>query len=170
MSDSWNPVVEDVKRLDVPCLYALPKEGNRLWFYGVNVSSKAKDPELAYLYADWWLNGWAGAQVATQGYYSPVSSLVKEQLGELEFGYWYEGKETRIASPTSSARAVPASSGSAPSSPSTSGRKSSTTWFRSGPTSKHRSDGTGEAARATAGCRQSRCRHPGPDRRLAGAT
>ena len=99
LSDSWNPVVEDVKRLDVPCLYALPKEGNRLWFYGVNVSSKAKDPELAFTYANWWLNGWAGAQVATQGYYSPVSSLVKEELGELEFGYWYEGKENPERAP-----------------------------------------------------------------------
>jgi len=99
IADSWNPVVEDVKRLGTPCLYALPKEGNRLWFYGIMVSSKAKDPELAYTYANWWLNGWAGAQVATQGYYSPVSSLVKQYLGDVEFGYWYEGKENPERAP-----------------------------------------------------------------------
>jgi putative spermidine/putrescine transport system substrate-binding protein len=99
ISDAWNPVIEDVKRLGTPCLYALPVEGLRAWSYGIMVSKAAPDPELAFKYCDWWLEGWAGAQVATQGYYSPCQKPVRKYLGEVEFGYWYEGKENPERAP-----------------------------------------------------------------------
>ncbi|MFH1931497.1 MAG: PotD/PotF family extracellular solute-binding protein [Pseudomonadota bacterium] len=99
ISYCWNPVVEDVKRLGTKILYGHPIEGGNYWYYGIIVSKAAPDPELAFKYADWWLSGWPGAQIATQGYYSPVPQNVKKYLGEKEFGYWFEGKENPDRAP-----------------------------------------------------------------------
>lgn len=92
LSDAWNPVVEDVKKLGTPCKYALAREGTRAWVIGIMMSSQTRAKEVVYDYANFWLSGWPGAQVASQGYYSPVPELVRKYLPPEEFGYWYEGK------------------------------------------------------------------------------
>jgi spermidine/putrescine-binding protein len=89
--DCWNPVVENVKSQGVPCLYIDVWEGTSAWFYGMSLSNKAPDPEVAIAYMDWCLEGWRGAVDATQGYYSPASATVKKYLKEADWRHWYEG-------------------------------------------------------------------------------
>jgi putative spermidine/putrescine transport system substrate-binding protein len=48
--------------------------------------------DQAYEYLNWWLDGWAGAFVARQGYYMSAYEPVKEYLSQNEWDYWYEGK------------------------------------------------------------------------------
>jgi putative spermidine/putrescine transport system substrate-binding protein len=89
--DCWNPVVENVKSQGVPCWYIDVWEGTSAWFYGMSLSNKAADPEVAMAYMDWCLEGWRGAVDATQGYYSPASATVKKYLSEADWMKWYEG-------------------------------------------------------------------------------
>ena len=55
----------------------------------------AKD--AAYAYMNWWLEGWAGAFIARQGYYISNPDRSRPLLTPDEWGYWYEGKPARIA-------------------------------------------------------------------------
>ena len=41
---------------------------------------------------NWWLNGWAGAYMARQGYYISIPERTREHLDESEWDYWYDGK------------------------------------------------------------------------------
>ena len=90
----WSPAVTAVKAEGVPCIYASPKEGMRGWHGGCAISAKVTGKQLdaAYEYLNWWLDGWAGAFVARQGYYMSVSSNVKDQLSAEEWDFWYLGK------------------------------------------------------------------------------
>lgn len=98
VTDAWNPVVEDVKKQGVPCKYASPKEGFTAWFHGIAIRRDTKDVEAALDYVNFCLEGWWGAQVATQGYYSPTTTA-KVYLDELhrtskkytDWQWWYEG-------------------------------------------------------------------------------
>lgn len=99
VADAWNPVVEDVKKQDVVCKYATPKEGFTAWFHGVAIRKDTPNMEAALDYVNFCLEGWWGSQVATQGYYSPTSDTAKVYLTELnrtsdefnDFEWWYEG-------------------------------------------------------------------------------
>ena len=90
--DCWNPVVEDVKSQGIPCTYVDVWEGTSAWYYGMSLSNKATDPEVAMAYMDWCLEGWRGSVDATQGYYSPASATVKKYLTDAEWRHWYEGE------------------------------------------------------------------------------
>ena len=94
LESMWSPAVSAVNAEGVPCIYADPKEGMRGWHGGLAISSKLKGKRLsqAYAYIDWWLDGWAGAFVARQGYYMSVPDNVKKALPKDEWDYWYEGK------------------------------------------------------------------------------
>jgi putative spermidine/putrescine transport system substrate-binding protein len=94
LQSMWSPAVTAVNAEGVPCIYASPKEGMRGWHGCVAISAKAKGKALdqAYEYANWWLDGWAGAFVARQGYYMAATEGVKKHLPKDEWDFWYEGK------------------------------------------------------------------------------
>jgi putative spermidine/putrescine transport system substrate-binding protein len=78
----------------VKCIYASPKEGMRGWHGACAISAKTQGKALdsAYEYLNWWLDGWAGAFVARQGYYMSAYTPVKDHLSPEEWDYWYLGK------------------------------------------------------------------------------
>ena len=94
LESMWSPAVTAIKAEGVPCVYAFPKEGMRGWHGGLAISAKATGKVLdqAYDYINWWLDGWAGAFVARQGYYMSVPDNVKKHLEPEEWDFWYEGK------------------------------------------------------------------------------
>ena len=94
LQSMWSPAVTAVNAEGVPCIYASPKEGMRGWHGGMAISAKAEGAALdqAYEYLNWWLDGWAGAFVARQGYYMSAFEPVKGHLSGAEWDYWYEGK------------------------------------------------------------------------------
>jgi putative spermidine/putrescine transport system substrate-binding protein len=94
LESMWSPAVTAIKAEGVPCVYAFPKEGMRGWHGGLAISAKVTGKQLdpAYEYINWWLDGWAGAFVARQGYYMSIPDNVKKFLEPEEWDYWYEGK------------------------------------------------------------------------------
>ncbi len=94
LESMWSPAVTAIKAEGVPCVYASPKEGMRGWHGGLAISAKTtgKKLDMAYDYINWWLDGWAGAFVARQGYYMSVPENVKKHLEPEEWAFWYEGK------------------------------------------------------------------------------
>ncbi|EOW2079404.1 PotD/PotF family extracellular solute-binding protein [Vibrio mimicus] len=93
----WSPSFSNLRSQNLDIINAAPKEGYRAWFGGLAISSKTNNRTLdaAYEYLNWWLSGWAGAQVAKQGYYISTPSLSRKFLDESEWQYWYEGKEAK---------------------------------------------------------------------------
>ena len=100
LADAWNPVVEDVKKQGVVCKYATPKEGFTAWFHGVAVAKDTPNLDAAIDYVNFCLEGWWGAQVAPQGYYSPTTSCETylktskktDPEGEFnDYDWWYNG-------------------------------------------------------------------------------
>ncbi len=94
LQSMWSPAVTAVKAEGVPCVYASPKEGMRGWHGCLSISTKVTGKKLdqAYEYINWWLDGWAGAFVARQGYYISVPNNVKKHLPAEEWDFWYDGK------------------------------------------------------------------------------
>lgn len=94
LQSMWSPAVTAIRAEGVPCIYAYPKEGMRGWHGGLAISAKVTGKQLdaAYEYLNWWLDGWAGAFVARQGYYMSVPENVKKHLEPEEWDYWYMGK------------------------------------------------------------------------------
>ncbi len=94
LQSMWSPAVTAVNAEGVPCIYASPKEGMRGWHGCKAISAKAEGAALdrAYEYLNWWLDGWAGAFVARQGYYMSAFEPVKDHISQAEWDYWYEGK------------------------------------------------------------------------------
>ena len=94
----FSPGVSSANGKGTPVTYAAPKEGYRAW-HGVMCMSKECKGEVrdaAYAYMNWWLSGWAGAYIARQGYYISNPERSKPLLNENEWGYWYDGKPTKI--------------------------------------------------------------------------
>jgi putative spermidine/putrescine transport system substrate-binding protein len=94
LESMWSPAVTAIKAEGVKCIYASPKEGMRGWHGNLSISAKASGKKLdqAYDYINWWLDGWAGAFVARQGYYMSVPDNVKKHLTPEEWDFWYMGK------------------------------------------------------------------------------
>lgn len=90
----WSPAVTAIKAEGVPCVYASPKEGMRGWHGGLAISSKVsgKKLDMCYEYINWWMDGWAGAFVARQGYYTSIPENAKKYLSKDEWDFWYMGK------------------------------------------------------------------------------
>jgi spermidine/putrescine-binding protein len=98
LTDGWNPVVEDVKKQGVACKYATPKEGFTAWFHGISVRKDTANVEAVLDYINFCLEGWWGAEVATQGYYSPTTccdAYLKERHTTSQeysdYQWWYQG-------------------------------------------------------------------------------
>ena len=90
----FSPAVASLNAAGVPVVYAAPKEGYRAW-HGVMCMSKAcqgRVRDAAYEFMNWWLDGWAGAFIARQGYYISVPQRAKKFMSQAEWDYWYEGK------------------------------------------------------------------------------
>lgn len=92
----WSPGITALRRRGIPVEEAVPHEGYRAWHGGLCLSSRLQDRvrDAAYDYLNWWLEGYAGAVVARQGYYMSIPSRVRDHLSKDEWAYWYEGEPT----------------------------------------------------------------------------
>jgi putative spermidine/putrescine transport system substrate-binding protein len=93
LASIWSPTLVDMKRLGVDACQARPVEGYRAWHGGMCLSRLLQGEKLdkAYEWLNWYLDGYAGAVVARQGYYMSVPDRVKAHLSQAEWDYWYEG-------------------------------------------------------------------------------
>jgi len=94
LQSMWSPAVTAVQSKEIECVYAPLKEGYRGWGGGVGLSKNLEGIQLdaAYEYLNWMLEGWVGAFLGRQGYYSAAPETAKKYMSEAEWGYWYEGK------------------------------------------------------------------------------
>jgi putative spermidine/putrescine transport system substrate-binding protein len=99
----WSPAVTAVRTKGIPCVYQPLKEGYRAWAAGFGVPRTLSGRTLdgAYEFINWFLDGWAGAYLNRQGYYSAVLETAKSKMEAYEWAYWMEGKaaEKDIKSP-----------------------------------------------------------------------
>ena len=89
-------------------LESAPLEGYRAWHGGMSLRRGLDGAavDMAYEYMNWWLDGWAGAVMARQGYYFSVVDPVEASLSKDEWGYWYRGEEARSDLPGADGRTV----------------------------------------------------------------
>ncbi|MBD2060562.1 extracellular solute-binding protein [Oculatella sp. FACHB-28] len=94
LQSMWSPAVTAVKAQGIECIYAPLKEGYRAWGGGIGLSKNLSGIELdaAYEYINWMLDGWVGAFLGRQGYYSAVPENAKKFMSQTEWDFWYEGK------------------------------------------------------------------------------
>jgi putative spermidine/putrescine transport system substrate-binding protein len=90
----WSPAVTAVRSKGIPCVFQPLKEGYRSWASGFAVSKgvTGKKADLAYEFVNWFLDGWAGAYLNRQGYYSAVLETAKANMAPYEWAFWMEGK------------------------------------------------------------------------------
>jgi putative spermidine/putrescine transport system substrate-binding protein len=91
----WSPAVTAVKSKGIPCIYQPLAEGYRAWAAGFALSKSikgSKKADLAYEFVNWFLDGWAGAYLNRQGYYSAVLETAKAKMEPYEWAFWMEGK------------------------------------------------------------------------------
>lgn len=95
LQSMWSPAVTAVQSQGIECIYAPLKEGYRGWGGGIGLSKNLEGIQLdaAYEYINWMLEGWVGAFLGRQGYYSAAPETAKKYMSEAEWAYWYEGKE-----------------------------------------------------------------------------
>ncbi|MFM7424084.1 MAG: PotD/PotF family extracellular solute-binding protein [Elainella sp.] len=94
LQSMWSPAVTAVKSKGIQCVYAPLKEGYRAWGGGVGLSKNLSGIQLdaAYEYLNWMLDGWMGAFLGRQGYYSAVPENARKFMKPAEWDFWYEGK------------------------------------------------------------------------------
>jgi putative spermidine/putrescine transport system substrate-binding protein len=90
----WSPAVTAVRSKGIACTYQPLKEGYRAWAagFGVPRTLSGRKADLAYEFINWFLDGWAGAYLNRQGYYSAVLETAKDKMEPYEWAYWMEGK------------------------------------------------------------------------------
>lgn len=73
-----------------------PLEGYRGWFGGISISKnlEGRKLDLAYKYLNWWLSGYAGAQMTRNGAYICNPERSRQFLSKDEWRYWYLGTTT----------------------------------------------------------------------------
>ncbi|MEM6867972.1 MAG: extracellular solute-binding protein [Cyanobacteria bacterium P01_C01_bin.121] len=98
LQSMWSPAVTAVKAQGIQCIYAPLKEGYRAWGGGIGMSAAMEGAKLdaAYAYMDWLLDGWVGAFLGRQGYYSAVPETAKQFMSAEEWDFWYEGKPAAV--------------------------------------------------------------------------
>ncbi len=94
LQSMWSPAVTAVQSQGIECIYAPLKEGYRGWGGGIGLSKNLSGIQLdaAYEYMNWMLDGWVGAFLGRQGYYSAAPENARKFMSEDEWGFWYEGK------------------------------------------------------------------------------
>ncbi len=97
----WAPALARLRGEGISVRCAVPVEGYRGWHSDLCISRKAEAATLdaAYAYLNWWMNGWAGAVLARQGYYFVLPERAHAHLGAGEWAYWYEGRPAEAALP-----------------------------------------------------------------------
>jgi putative spermidine/putrescine transport system substrate-binding protein len=95
LQSMWSPAVTAVKSKGIQCVYAPLKEGYRGWGGGIGLSRNLEGVarDAAYEYINWMLEGWVGAFLGRQGYYSAAPENAKKYMSQAEWDFWYEGKE-----------------------------------------------------------------------------
>src|ERR1700758_4525765 len=90
----WSPAVTKVRSMGIPCVYQPLKEGYRAWAagFGLPRTLTGRKADLAYEFINWFLDGWAGAYLNRQGYYSAVLGTARAHMEPDEWAYWMEGK------------------------------------------------------------------------------
>ena len=70
----WSPAVTAVRSKGIACTFQPLKEGYRAWAAGFGLPTTLSGRKLdgAYEFINWFLDGWAGAYLNRQGYYSAV--------------------------------------------------------------------------------------------------
>ncbi len=94
LQSMWSPAVTAVRAKGVKCVYGPLKEGYRGWGGGIGLARHLSGIELdaAHEYLNWLLEGWVGAFLGRQGYYSAIPENAKKYMKPAEWNYWYEGK------------------------------------------------------------------------------
>ena len=90
----WSPAVTAVRTKGIACTFQPLKEGYRAWAagFGVPKTLAGKQLDATYEFINWFLDGWAGAYLNRQGYYSAVLDTAKSKMEAYEWAYWMEGK------------------------------------------------------------------------------
>lgn len=90
----WSPAVTAVRSKGIDCTFQPLKEGYRAWAagFGIPKTVSGKKLDAAYEFINWFLDGWAGAYLNRQGYYSAVLETAKTKMEPYEWAYWMEGK------------------------------------------------------------------------------
>ncbi len=90
----WSPAVTAVRSKGIDCVFQPLKEGYRAWAsgFGLPATLSGKKLDGAYEFINWFLDGWAGAYLNRQGYYSAVLETAKTHMEPYEWAYWMEGK------------------------------------------------------------------------------
>lgn len=90
----WSPATVELERAGLRFKLASPREGYRAWFGGMSLSraTSGRTLDAAYEYLNWWLEGWAGASMARQGFYISNPERSREHMNDAEWSYWYDGK------------------------------------------------------------------------------
>src|SRR6201991_506183 len=90
----WSPAVTKVRSMGVACTFQPLKEGYRSWAsgFGFPRSLQGRKLDAAYEFVNWFQDGWAGAYLMRQGYYSGVLETAKTHMQPYEWDYWIEGK------------------------------------------------------------------------------
>lgn len=90
----WSPAVTAVRAKGIACNFQPLKEGYRAWAAGFGLPATLAGRKLdgAYEFVNWFLDGWAGAYLNRQGYYSAVLETAQSQMAAYEWAYWMEGK------------------------------------------------------------------------------
>lgn len=94
LQSMWSPAVTAVQSKGIECIYAPLKEGYRGWGGGIGLSKNLEgmQRDAAYEYINWMLDGWVGAFLGRQGYYSAAPETAKTFMTPAEWDFWYEGK------------------------------------------------------------------------------
>ncbi|MDO9032561.1 MAG: PotD/PotF family extracellular solute-binding protein [Hydrogenophaga sp.] len=90
----WSPAVTAVRTKGIACNFQPLKEGYRAWAAGFGLPATLSGRKLdgAYEFINWFLDGWAGAYLNRQGYYSAVLDTAKSKMEAYEWAYRMEGK------------------------------------------------------------------------------
>ena len=90
----WSPAVTAVRTKGIDCRFQPLKEGYRAWAagFGVPKTVTGAKADAVYEFINWFLDGWAGAYLNRQGYYSAVLETAKAKMEAYEWAYWMEGK------------------------------------------------------------------------------
>ena len=90
----WSPAVTAVRTKGIDCTFQPLKEGYRAWAagFGVPKTVTGRKADGVYEFINWFLDGWAGAYLNRQGYYSAVLETARAKMEAYEWAYWMEGK------------------------------------------------------------------------------
>lgn len=90
----FSPAVAQLRSKGAKITVSTPVEGCRGWHADLCLSAacEGEQRDMAYAYLNWWMQGWAGASAARQGYYATFPARVQAHLEPGEWDYWYEGQ------------------------------------------------------------------------------